>query len=166
MQKEKSVMPDISNCWVYNQKHKLPPWQWYQWKETFHNKAISNDAIWSSRCMSLKVEFVFLSAWFYMNILWRYSRPAWTSSCAACCRWPCFGRRVGLEDPRRSLPTPTICDSVILWFYDFWEICTVKCTCTNSVGPSILGMICLFLVPAKVFLNPLESMWSSFAFPF
>jgi len=25
-----------------------------------------------------------------------YSRPAWTRSCAACCRWPCFGRRVGL----------------------------------------------------------------------
>jgi len=24
--------------------------------------------------------------------LWRYSRPAWTRSCAACCRWPCFGR--------------------------------------------------------------------------
>jgi len=23
-------------------------------------------------------------------------RPAWTRSCAACCRWPCFGRRVGL----------------------------------------------------------------------
>ena len=48
-------------------------------------------------------------------ILWRYSRPAWTSSCAACCRWPCFGRRVGLDDPQRSLPTSTIllfCDSV------------------------------------------------------
>ena len=30
----------------------------------------------------------------------------------------CFGRRVGLDDPQRSLPTPTIlwfCDSVILW---------------------------------------------------
>jgi len=49
-------------------------------------------------------------------LLWRYSRPAWTRSCAACCRWPCFGRRVGLDDPQRSLPTPTIlwfCDSVI-----------------------------------------------------
>ena len=33
----------------------------------------------------------------------------------AFCRWPCFGRRVGLDDPQRSLPTPTIlwlCDSV------------------------------------------------------
>ena len=49
-------------------------------------------------------------------LLWRYSRPAWTRSCAACCRWPCFGRRVGLDDPQRSFPTPTIlwfCDSVI-----------------------------------------------------
>ena len=41
--------------------------------------------------------------------LWRYSRPAWTRSCAACCRWLCFG----LDDPQRSLPTPTI-----LWFCD------------------------------------------------
>ena len=50
-------------------------------------------------------------------LLWRYSRPAWTRSCAACCRWPCFSRRVGLDDPQWSLPTPTIlwfCDSVIL----------------------------------------------------
>ena len=41
-------------------------------------------------------------------LLCRYSRPAWTWSCAACCRWPCFGRRVGLDDPQSSLPTPTI----------------------------------------------------------
>ena len=47
-------------------------------------------------------------------LLQRYSRPAWTRSSAACCRCPCFGRRVGLDDPRRSLPTPTICDSVII----------------------------------------------------
>ena len=44
-------------------------------------------------------------------LLWRYSRPAWTRSCAACCGWPCFGKGVGLDDPQRSLPTPTI-----LWF--------------------------------------------------
>ena len=43
--------------------------------------------------------------------LWRYSRPTWTRSCAACCRWPCFDKGVGLDDPQRSLPTPTI-----LWF--------------------------------------------------
>ena len=51
-------------------------------------------------------------------LLWRYSRPAWTRSCAAYCRWHCFGRGVVLDDPQRSLPTPTIlwfCDSVILW---------------------------------------------------
>ena len=33
--------------------------------------------------------------------------------CAACCRWPCFGRGFGLDDPQRSLPTPNI-----LWFCD------------------------------------------------
>ena len=48
--------------------------------------------------------------------LWRYSRPAWTRSSTACCRWPCFNRRVGLDDPQRSLPTPTI-----LWFLLFWD---------------------------------------------
>ena len=51
-------------------------------------------------------------------LLWRYSRPAWTRSCAACCRWPCCGRRVGLDDPQRSLPTPTI-----LWFCDSVGFC-------------------------------------------
>ena len=46
-------------------------------------------------------------------LLWRYSRPAWTRSSAACCRWPCFGRRVGLDDPQRALPTPNILWSLI-----------------------------------------------------
>jgi len=44
-------------------------------------------------------------------LLWRCSRPAWTLSSAACCRWPCFSGRVGLGDPQRSLSTPNI-----LWF--------------------------------------------------
>ena len=33
--------------------------------------------------------------------------------------WPCFGRRVGLDDPQRSLPTPTIlwfCDPVLVFY--------------------------------------------------
>ena len=49
----------------------------------------------------------------WILLLWRFSRPAWTWSSAAYCRWPCFGRRVGLDDPQRSLPTPNI-----LWFCD------------------------------------------------
>ena len=43
----------------------------------------------------------------------------WMRSCAACCRWPCFGRGVGLDDPQRSLPTSTI-----LWFCDSVKINT------------------------------------------
>ena len=50
-------------------------------------------------------------------LLWRYSRPAWTRSFAACCRWTCFGRRLGPDDPQRSLPTPTI-----LWFCDVYLV--------------------------------------------
>ena len=49
-------------------------------------------------------------------LLWRYSEPAWMRSCATCSRWSCFGKGVGLDDPQRSLPTPTIlwfCNSVI-----------------------------------------------------
>ena len=46
-------------------------------------------------------------------LLWRYSRPTWTRSCAAFSRCPCFDREIGLDDPQRSLPTPNI-----LWFCD------------------------------------------------
>ena len=41
----------------------------------------------------------------------RFLRPSCTRSCAACCRWPCFGRGVGPDAPHRSLPILTI-----LWF--------------------------------------------------
>jgi len=50
--------------------------------------------------------------WFGL-LIWRYSRPTWTGSCAACCRWPCFGRGVGLDDPT-EVPSNTE-HSVILW---------------------------------------------------
>ena len=64
----------------------------------------------------------------WIVLLWRYSRPAWKSCSVACCRWPSFGRRFGLDDPQRSLPTPNIlwfCDSVI---YGNWN-----CICFMSV---------------------------------
>ena len=44
----------------------------------------------------------------WILLLRRYSKPGWTWSCAACSRWPCFGGEVGLDDPQRSLPTPTV----------------------------------------------------------
>jgi len=52
----------------------------------------------------------------WILLLWRYSRPTWTRSCGTCCRWPCFSRGVGLDDPQRFLPTPNI-----LWFCDVLE---------------------------------------------
>ena len=52
-------------------------------------------------------------------LLWRYSKPSRTRTCAACSRWPCFGRGVGLDDPQRSLPTPTM-----LWFCEKAVICS------------------------------------------
>jgi len=38
----------------------------------------------------------------------------WTRSCAACCRRPCFGRGVGLDDHRGPFQPLPFCDSVIL----------------------------------------------------
>ena len=54
-------------------------------------------------------------------LLWRYSRPTWTLSCAACCRWPFFVRGVGLDDPQRSLPI-----LAILWFCDLCSTTQVR----------------------------------------
>ena len=51
----------------------------------------------------------------WILLLWRYSRPVWRRSCAACSRWPCFSRGVGQGDPQRSLPAPNI-----LWFCEAW----------------------------------------------
>ena len=48
-------------------------------------------------------------------LLWRYSGPTWLRSCAACCRWPCFSRGVGLRWPREVPSNPE--HSVILWFW-------------------------------------------------
>jgi len=50
-------------------------------------------------------------------LLWRYSKPTWTRSYAACSGWPCFSRGVGPDDPQRSLPTPNI-----LWFCDHRQL--------------------------------------------
>ena len=55
----------------------------------------------------------------YPLLLWRYSKPTWLQSYAACSRWTFFGRRVELDDLLRSLPTPTI-----LWFCEFSCIMT------------------------------------------
>jgi len=32
----------------------------------------------------------------WILLLWRYSKPAWTRSCAACSRWPFFNKEFGL----------------------------------------------------------------------
>ena len=67
--------------------------------------------------------------------------PAWTRSSAACCRWPCFSRRLGLDDPQRSLPTPTI-----LWFC---TSCTIKTAerefHVQLLGLSVVLLACVFL---------------------
>jgi len=54
-----------------------------------------------------------INIWRVGVLLWRCTKPAWTRSCAACSRWPWFGRGVKQDDPQRSLSTPNI-----LWFCD------------------------------------------------
>jgi len=48
-------------------------------------------------------------------LLWRYSRPAWTRSCAACSRWPCFSRGLDWVTHRGPCEPLPFCHSVILF---------------------------------------------------
>ena len=66
-------------------------------------------------------------------LLWRYSRPAWTRSSTTYCRWPCFGREVGLDDPQRSLPTPNI-----LWFCEKSSVFTQNFADNPNVPSSVI----------------------------
>jgi len=50
---------------------------------------------WTSLCYS-GMGYKFCPGRLWSLLLWRYSRPTWTRSCAACCRRPCLGRGVGL----------------------------------------------------------------------
>lgn len=50
-------------------------------------------------------------------LLWRYTRPTLTQSCATCSRWASFSSRVGLEDFHRSFQSQTFSDSVN--YFDF-----------------------------------------------
>ena len=82
-------------------------------------------------------------------LLWRYSRPAWTRCSAACCRWPCFGRGVGLDDPQRSLPTPTIlwfCNSVnsFVWT-QYSSVETDRYVRFRNAGENVLVLYPIFL---------------------
>ena len=49
-------------------------------------------------------------------LLWSYSRPAWTRSSTAYCRWLCFGRGGWTRWPTEVPSNPY--HSVILWFCD------------------------------------------------
>ena len=70
-----------------------------------------------------------------------YARiPAWTRSCAAYCRWPCFSRGVGLDDPQRSLPTPTI-----LWFDHLYSVLqhhTSRLTAQVTIPKHLNSLFC------------------------
>jgi len=84
-------------------------------------------------------------------LLWRYSRPTWTRSCAACCRWPSFVRGVGLDDPQRSLPTLNMlwfCDSVkgraCGWCFT-WESCSQHLSMNSYTKMEIHSLVSIQL---------------------
>jgi len=55
-------------------------------------------------------------------LLWRYSRPAWTSPCAACCWEPALQGMDTLSWTQWFLEVPSKpYNSVILWFYESKE---------------------------------------------
>ena len=83
-------------------------------------------------------------------------------SCAACCRWPCFGRRVGRDDPQRSLLTPNIlwyCNSQSLsrcpkrGFIAYWREHTTKDTLLTR-AKRIFNNSCA--VPGRVHAHSFE----------
>jgi len=84
-------------------------------------------------------------------LLWRYSTLAWTRSYAACCRQPCFGRRVELDDPQRSLPTSTI-----LWFCDLKSNYYCYMSVLKNVSTNVLQGLLLCPGLSTVFINILE----------
>ena len=56
-------------------------------------------------------------------LLWRYSNPAWTWSCAACSGWPCLGRGLDWMTHRGPFQPLPYFDSVILWSNGLWHLC-------------------------------------------
>ena len=55
----------------------------------------------------------------------------------SCCRWPCFGRVVGLDDPQRSLPPATV-----LWFCNIGGRENPSINCKGPSKVSLIVYIC------------------------
>lgn len=75
------------------------------------------------------------SIWTCSDRLWNlllliYSKPAWMLSCATCCR-ELLWQGVGLNDPQRSFPAPTV-----LWFCDLLHY-----NCEVSVAITLLTLV-------------------------
>lgn len=88
---------------------------------TLHREAIhvcfsSSDNLKKSQCLLVRK----IDSLLHFHLFWcilirtinlkRHSKPSWACSCDTCSRWPCLGRRDGLDNLQRSFPT-----LMILW---------------------------------------------------
>jgi len=86
-------------------------------------------------------------------LLWRYSKPTWTRSCAACCRWPCFGRGVWTRwSP--EVPSNTY-HPVILWHLFIFSTSHME----SSPGLPLILTTCSDSCPQGLLQND-PSQWS------
>jgi len=99
----------------------------------------------------------------WILLLWRYSRRSWTKTCATCSRWPCFGRRVELDDPQRSLTTPNF-----RWFLYASFLCFSLVRSSLFIHAGLLPPFAWFRVHwCGLFLSleQLEAFFSSLSIP-
>jgi len=76
----------------------------------------------------------------WILLLWRYSKPAWTRSCAACSTWACFDRGLDQMIPRGPLQPLPFCDSLIIP-----SLFPPSCECFYYTASRVFysGMLCL-----------------------
>jgi len=89
----------------------------------------------------------------WILLLWRYSKPAWTRSCAACCRWSCFSSGGWTRWPTEVPSNPQ--HSVILWFCEAVE---------TSAGQAVSSCSKLSLLPAAWWTRDLPRLLAAWIF--
>ena len=124
------ILPMFPNAWWKGMKKRQPDFSVVPANRTRSNGHALNPMKF---CLNTREDFFFtVEHWsnsgtafpgrLWSLHLWRYSKPGWTTcpvALAACCRWPCFSRGVGVDDLERSYP------SSMMWFCEQAKNCVV-----------------------------------------